>query len=125
MIELLKNRSADLPLSEHKNVPISFDDRDYIDFLTGHNGGYYFQHSLHLFGLQTIDDFNDVEKVNGFVSREFKDLLKEDLRCFSQDIFGNLFAFNSSGQVVFLNIETGEFGHDSVWLQRLDSDSFE
>jgi len=91
-LEILKDRTNDM---------------DYSNFMTNCcNGGYYYNRSLHIYSVGSVDDFNNIFYINDLLKKEYNEIIKNEF-FFAQEIFGNQFGFSQDG-IVFLNIETGE-----------------
>jgi hypothetical protein len=82
-------------------------DRDHKSLLSLHNGLTAFDGGLRIFGtkpgkLPTLQEWNEQK---GWRSA-YKELVKETLIFFAEDVFGNQFAFDDGG-VVYLDVENG------------------
>ena len=106
----------DVLLSEIFNIPLAVQDEvflsqltsfvkdnDYLQFIKQTNGGYYYEMSLHIYGL--LPELNNVFFINN-VLKEKCSFWRPSYFSFAQDIFGNQFVF-SNGAILMLNQETG------------------
>lgn len=123
--ELLESQSADFE-AQIGDIPAEIQEQSYIDFLLTYNGGYYFNNSLHLYGLGAVNDWSDLMKMNELINDLYGDIV--DVRYFfGEDIFGNLFAQTRDGCII-LNIESaaieqlGNNFHEWVSILLDDSD---
>lgn len=92
-------------LSKYKT---KINDFSYFDFiLKSNNGGFFFQKSLQIYSYLKESNFCNIETVNNTLNKEYQDLYK-GLIAFGQDIFGNQFSFDTTGNVFLFNIETSE-----------------
>ncbi len=105
---LLENQSLRIEAQTESPPPI-VKDLSYRDYLRSYNGGYYFDNSLHLFGLRATNKWNDFVQMNALISNLYGDLLDISYS-FGEDIFGNLFGQSAEG-CVMINIESGEIEH--------------
>lgn len=80
-------------------------DSDYINFIENTNGGYFYDFSLHLYGISP-EKYNDVFQVNAILAEKCS-IWQKSFFSIGQDIFGNQFVF-SGNDILFLNLETGE-----------------
>jgi hypothetical protein len=82
-------------------------DRDHKSLLSLHNGLTAFDGGLRVFGIKpgklpTLQEWNEP---NGWRSA-YKELVKDTLVFFAEDVFGNQFAFDD-GNVVYFDVENG------------------
>jgi len=118
--------SSEIDLGLFQNFRKRISDKGYFAFLTEvSNGGFFFEESLHLYGLSKAPNFHNISFVNEFISHEYGKL-SEGKTFFGQDVFGNQFAFSNEGVVMF-NIETAnvEFLATNFedWLRVLSEDT--
>jgi hypothetical protein len=69
--------------------------------------GYYFGNSLHFYGCNTLEKWDDICYINEIFKSTYSVLIGKDIECFAEDIFGNQFCIILD-QFYFLNIETAE-----------------
>lgn len=123
---LLKNLSASFETNHYSKDELKINDIGYNSYLNECNGGYYFDHSMVLYGLNTKEKFNNASVDSNLVKKYYNPILGQDLFCFGADIFGNLFVFGESEKVLFFNIESGEIEQIANdfedWLKVLFSD---
>jgi len=83
-------------------------DKSSIDFIRTFNGAYFFDNSLHFFrvGYKSVI-FHDAELINGMIRHYYSDFVYESI-FFAEDIFGNLFGIETSGDIILFNIESAE-----------------
>lgn len=79
-------------------------DSNYLQFIKQTNGGYYYESSLHIYGL--LPEANNVFFINKILKDKCS-FWQPSYFSFAQDIFGNQFVF-SNGLILMLNQETGE-----------------
>jgi hypothetical protein len=82
-------------------------DEDHNSLLSLHNGLTAFDGGLRIFGirpeaLQTLQEWNEQ---NGWRSA-YKELIRDTLIFFAEDVFGNQFAFDD-GSVIYFDVENG------------------
>lgn len=82
-------------------------DRDHKSLLSLHNGLTAFDGGLRIFGTQpgvlpTLQEWNEQK---GWRSA-YKELIKENLVFFAEDVFGNQFAFDD-GNILYFDVENG------------------
>ena len=123
---LLKNLSASFETNQYSKDELKIKDIGYNSYLNESNGGYYFDHSMVLYGLNTKEKFNNASIISNLVNNYYNSTLGQNLFCFGADIFGNLFVFDESEKVLFFNIESGEIEQIASdfedWLKVLFSD---
>lgn len=99
-------------------------DSGYFEFLVEENGGFFFNRSLHLYGLTSRYSYHNLFEVNKSLEKYFGSSFS-GLLAFGQDVLGNQFCFSSKG-VLFFNIETTEVeilaSDFDKWLKVLGSD---
>ena len=81
-------------------------DSSYLDFIASSNGGFFYKNSIQIYAISQTPAYNNFFNINEMIRKEYGNILSDEI-FFGQEIFGNQFAFTSSG-VVFFNIETGE-----------------
>lgn len=82
-------------------------DGGYFDFIKRiSNGGFFFDTSLHIYGVCKSPAYDSITYVNNIIGHEYGELAK-NLVFFAQEALGNQFAFSDKGVVMF-NIETAE-----------------
>jgi SMI1 / KNR4 family (SUKH-1) len=107
MLHKLINKQVKIDVSEpliNASLPIS--DSEYYHFLKRCNGGFFFEQALHLYSVNGIFKYCDIEEINRIFQEAYGDLAK-GAYAFGQDVFGNQFIFISS-QISLFNIETAE-----------------
>ena len=93
---LLKNLSASFETNQYSKDELKIKDIGYNSYLNESNGGYYFDHSMVLYGLNTKEKFNNASIISNLVNNYYNSTLGQNLFCFGADIFGNLFVFDES-----------------------------
>ena len=121
---LLENRTEGFT-PKKTDKQFSFDgDNTYLKFISEHNGGYFFNNSLHLFGTDSEAIYHDLLYRNNFFKMNYGNMV-ENLFFIGEDLFGNAFAFEEKSICLF-NIETGEkeiLASDfKAWLLLLKND---
>lgn len=81
-------------------------DNSFLEYLVLGNGGYYFNNSLHIFGLSQDTRWHDVNHINELVSSEYGQIV-DGCFFFAEDVFGNLFGLKNE-EIIFFNIESGD-----------------
>lgn len=89
------------------DVYLDHPDTHFKNYMELINGGYYFNNAIHIYSIQAKDAWNDIYFVNNVINKYYLDIVGE-LFAFSEDIFGNQFAFHKNG-IVYLNIESGSY----------------
>ncbi len=87
-----------------RSIPIS--DRDHLTFLQNHNGGYFFNNALHLFGIAPQHGFHDLQHMNALIKEAYGKQLPGYF--FAEDVFGHLFAYHKKS-VLHFDLESAEF----------------
>lgn len=103
--KLKKEKSKSIEVFDER-LDILISDKSYAEYLRIENGGYYFDNSLHFFGISK-EKYHSINLINKII----KDLygpMTDELTFIGEDIFGNLFCFNSEGIYYHFNIESGE-----------------
>jgi len=79
------------------------------ELIENHNGLYAFDRALHIFGFSEMLGFHDIKTRN--LPMEWRLLYGnavDGLIFFAEEVFGNLFAYDNSGNIVLLNVESAE-----------------
>ncbi|EAY24868.1 SMI1/KNR4 family protein [Microscilla marina] len=91
---------------ELSQVQESINDKYYLKFLDEMNGGYFFNGSLHFYGVCADLPFHSIMNVNSHLRSCYKDL-SQGIFSFGEDLFGNQFCFSKDGVILF-NLESAE-----------------
>jgi len=123
--QLIKNISREFVKNNKSNsFSILIQDSEYLDFMSHYDGGYFYNHSLHIYGKSNELNYHSIEYINQILNVSFLNIF-EGLIAFSEDVFGNPFCFSNEG-IVYFNIETGSrelLAKDfNEWLSLLYSD---
>ncbi len=70
-----------------------FHDKEYRNFISHTNGGFFFSKAFHIYGICENNNFHSIVKVNALINSTYKDLIEEQV-FFGCDIFGNQFSFS-------------------------------
>lgn len=108
---LTKNKSKSVDYNDDFFCELPFTDVTYLEYLKTENGGYYFNNSLHFFGLSIINFNHSIDFINKKIKSLYGDLIK-DYIVIGEDVFGNLFCVDNNNIYYLFNIETGDF--DSI-----------
>lgn len=103
---LIKNQSKRIKNDSENSFYTKIEDLNYQKFIYENNGGYFFNNSIHMFGVSRESIYHDSETINNYISKLYKNI-STGLLFFAEDLFGNLFSYDTKG-VVYFNIETGE-----------------
>lgn len=122
---LIENISLDFGLINNSNFIKKTKDSLYIEFMNNHNGGYFYNNSLHLYGISTIFNYHDINSINSIFSICYGGLV-DNLFFFGEDIFGNPFGFNNQGDIIHFNLESADkekVAHSfEEWLKVISAD---
>ncbi|MDX2173675.1 MAG: hypothetical protein SFY56_11190 [Bacteroidota bacterium] len=94
--------------SENKYISFTniWDDFDYMKFIKDGHTGFYFNKSLHIYGI-SADNFHDIIFINQLFKSNYNFAINENVKCFASDLFGNQFCWNGY-EIIFFNNETCE-----------------
>lgn len=103
----------------HK-IYVSNIDSDFVGFDLNKLSGYYFNNSLHFYGYDTINKFDDVFYINEVINKLYSGLNFLNFKCFGEDLFGNQFVCLDFKYYLF-NIETCEIDYISDSISKFIS----
>lgn len=101
-------------------------DKDYIDFIGKAGDGFYYDKSLHIYGLSD-KPYHDLTARNSLIKSKYHWLKGiEEIFVFGEDLFGNQFVFYNEG-IGFFMIETGNIEFISAdfknWISTIEAET--